>query len=198
MGYPEMLAVGIDVDGVLGEQVIHVLTKLQSEGKAQGLTKEMINEWDYSLGSRTITDEIEESLLNDQFVSEMPVVHDSFDSMEELYQKHHIVIATSRPLETEQATLRWLRKHFKYHEYVNTRTVGKGNFGLDLLVDDSIQNIEQFASAGRKCILFSQPWNREETQAVKDFIRSRQILRCENWKEVLDNIEKVAEGPRSN
>lgn len=191
LGYPTVLAIGIDIDGVLADQVSHVLTRLRSKGQAVGITKDMVAEWDYSLGDRTITDEIEEALLDPQFIEEMPVIHGSIDSMKYLHGRHHVVIATARPLGTEQATLNWLRKHFLYHEYFNTRAVGKSGHGLKVLVDDNPQNIEDFASSGGTGVLFSQPWNMKDTKKMEDLVRTKRVVRCDDWSEVLAVIEEI-------
>ena len=78
----------------------------------------------------------------------MPVIIGSIKNMEEIYRKYHIVIASSRPPESERATKVWLSKHFKdkYHEYVNTHQIGKHNLGLHVLIDDNLENIKKFAN----------------------------------------------------
>jgi len=83
---------------------------------------------------------------DESFIREMPVVIGSTKNMEEMYKKCHVMIASSRPPESDRATKEWLSKYFKYHEYVNTHIIGKHNLGLHVLIDDNLENIKIFAN----------------------------------------------------
>jgi len=121
----------------------------------------------------------------------MPLQPGSTTAMPGLYEKYHIVIATSRPVETQAATIAWLNKNFKFHEFANTRQVGKAALGLDLLVDDSLENTKNFASTKGVAILYSQPWNRSEDSDLKMLIANRKLIRCEGWPAVVEQIGKL-------
>jgi 5'(3')-deoxyribonucleotidase len=77
--------------------------------------------------------------------------------MQSLYKHTHLVVATSRPLETESKTLDWLQQHFKFHEMANTRETGKAVLGLEILIDDNLDNLKTFIKAGGVGIVFTQP-----------------------------------------
>ncbi len=172
LGYP-MYAVGIDVDGVLAEQVTPILDRLRAQGKARGLTKDNITDWNFKIDDTDIAKEIEAALLDPQYVLEMPVQPGSTNVMQEMYERYHVVIATSRPVETQQATIEWVKKSFRFHEFANTRQVGKANLGLNLLIDDNIDNAKSFALGKGTAILFSQPWNMGEDDEMKQLIANR-------------------------
>jgi 5'(3')-deoxyribonucleotidase len=192
MGYPTLLVVGVDVDGVLGEQVPPVLERLRREGKGINLTKESITDWNFPINGTDISREIEKALLDSTFIREMPVVQSSTTSMEQLHKKYHVVIATSRPLETQKSTIDWLKKNFKFHEFVNTREVGKDKLGLDVLIDDNLDNVKGFASSGGYALLFLQPWNLNiENQELEQLIRAKKIVRCEGWEQVLKSLQDI-------
>lgn len=197
LGYPSLFVVGVDVDGVLGEQVPPVLQRMSRKGNGVNLTKESITEWNFPIDDTDISKEIEEALLDPIFVREMPVVQGSTSAMEQLYKEYHVVIATSRPMETEQETKSWLKKNFKFHEFVNTREVGKNIHGLSVLIDDNLENVRAFASSGGYALLFSQPWNRKiENEDFENFVRTRKIVRCKDWNAVsksLASIEQILE-----
>ena len=108
--------------------------------------------------------------------------------MDSLFREFHVVVATSRPVETEQATVSWLRRHFKFHEFASTRKVGKENLGLHVLVDDNLDNSKAFARSGPLALLFSQPWNQEEDQEFKALVIARKLMRCSGWAEVLQKL----------
>jgi len=197
LGYPSLLVIGVDVDGVLGEQVPPALQRISRKEKGTKLTKENITEWNFPIDDTDISKEIEDALLDPVFVREMPVVQGSTSAMEKLYKKYHVVIVTSRPIETEQETKSWLKKNFKFHEFVNTREIGKNMLGLSVLIDDNLENVRAFASSGGYALLFSQPWNRKiENEGLENFIRAKKLIRCEGWDEVLKsliNIERLLE-----
>lgn len=185
--YCPLLVLGIDVDGVLGDQVPPTLDRIKAKGKGKNLSKADITSWDHPIDDTDFTKEIEECLLDKDFVMEMPVIAGSISALEELYKIYHLVIATNRPSETEQYTVSWLKKHFKFHEFINTREVGKDSLELDVLIDDNPENIKSFARVGKKALLFLQPWNKG--YADKEFerlIREKKIIRCDGWKKTLE------------
>jgi 5'(3')-deoxyribonucleotidase len=198
-GYSKLIIVGVDIDGVLAEQVDHTLKWLKNK-KGINLKvnqKEDINKWDEEIAPGLTFDKaIEELFKEDEFfVQEMPVIIGSAKNMEEIYRKYHIVIASSRPPESERATKVWLSKHFKdkYHEYVNTHQIGKHNLGLHVLIDDNIENIKKFCEHGGEfAIIFDQPWNRQIDAEIQQLIKDGKVIRCKSW----DDIPKVLDSFR--
>lgn len=192
LGYPPLHVIGVDVDGVLAEQVPHALQRLQKEGKAKNLTKDSITDWCFQFEGTDISKEIEKALRDPVFIREMPVVQGSTAVMEELYRKYHLVIATSRPKITEEDTKKWIRKNYNFHEFVNTREIGKDKLGLDVLIDDNLENAEDFASSGGYVLLLSQPWNEKtQSQKIDKFIRTEKIVRCKDWNDVPKALENI-------
>jgi len=189
LGYPALLVVGVDVDGVLGEQVPPALERIKAKGKGKDLSKSDITDWNFRIENTNISKEIEEYLLDPTFMIEMPVVSGSTSAMQKLHKSYHVVVATNRPLETQKSTIDWLKKHFKFHEFANTREVGKDKLGLDILIDDNLDNVKMFASSGGQALLFSQPWNQNvEDREFEEMIRTKKIIRCENWEDVLKSL----------
>jgi len=191
--YPSLIIVGIDIDGVLGEQVPPTLDRIRKKGIDTKLTKKDIINWDFKDKTVDISKEIEEALLDPTFVSEMPVVIGSISAMKQLQEDYHLVVATARPLETLKATKNWLKKNFNFHEFVFTREVGKTSLSLNILIDDNFNNVTQFASSCGNALLFSQPWNQNiENRRTLELMQKRRIIRCENWEEVLTTIKALA------
>lgn len=189
LGYPSLLVVGVDVDGVLGEQVPPALERVKAKGKGKDLSKSDITDWDFSIEDTTISKEIEEYLLDSTFIMEMPVVHGSISAMELLHKNYHVVIVTNRPPETQKNTIDWLKKHFKFHEFVNTREMGKDKLGLDILIDDNLDNVKLLASSGGRSLLFSQPWNQNvKDKEFEELVRAKKIIRCRDWKDALNYL----------
>ncbi|MEM3907436.1 MAG: hypothetical protein QXZ17_11335 [Nitrososphaerota archaeon] len=194
-GYSPLLFVGIDVDGVLGEQASHVLKWLKENKKMDhSMSPEDIKSWTQPINENvTIDVAIEEALLHREFVETMPISPGSKSAMEELYRKYHVVIASSRPKEAEEATKKWLKKYFKYHEYINARDIGKHNIGLDILIDDNLENIRLFCKHGGKLgIIFDRPWNRSIDAEIEQFIKNGRVIRCKKWEEILNAINRLS------
>ena len=117
LGYPRLLIVGVDVDGVLGEQIPPLLRKVQTAKHiGMGLMKENITEWAFSFDGTDIAREMEEALLDGTFVCAMPAVEGAASALKALREHFHIVVATSRPIITQRETSEWLRKNFRFHE----------------------------------------------------------------------------------
>jgi len=186
LGYPSLRVVGVDVDGVLAEQVPPALERIKTKGKGKDLSKSNITDWSFQIEDTNISKEIEEFLLDPNFIIEMPVIPGSTSVMKQLHRTYHIVIVTNRPLETQRTTIDWLKKHFKFHEFVDTREVGKNKLGIDVLIDDNLDNVKMFASSGGDALLFSQPWNQKvQDKESEEMVRTKKIIRCENWEDVL-------------
>lgn len=189
LGYVSV--VGVDIDGVLGDQVPPVLARLQDKGIGSGVTPQQISSWDQRIGNTRIDLEIEQCLLDAEFVRAMPLVPGSKDAMSQLCKAFHVVVATSRPLETEQVTKAWLKANFDFHEYVDTRQRGKEELGLKYLVEDSPFNVTRFALNGDVALLFSQPWNQEENEDMKQLVRTGRVFRCHGWADVLARLRQL-------
>ena len=195
-GYGKHIVIGVDVDGVLAEQVDHTLKWLKNK-KGINLKvnqKEDIKKWDEEIAPGLTFDvAIEDLLRNDEnFIREMPVVMGSIKNMEEIYKKYHVVVASSRPPESERATKEWLSKHFKYHEYVNTHKIGKHNLGLHVLIDDNLENIKNFCKyGGLLAIVFDQPWNRQTDTEIQQLMKEGKVIRCKTWDEISKELGSV-------
>ena len=121
----------------------------------------------------------------------MPEIVGAKEAMEQLYREYHTVIVSSRPSDTQRDTLAWLKTRFKFHEVINTRETGKNIPGLDVLIDDNLENVKSFALFGGYAILFSQPWNRKHDEEVKKLIKDGKIIPCKDWNGVIEQLRKI-------
>jgi 5'(3')-deoxyribonucleotidase len=193
LGYPRLLIAGVDVDGVLGEQIPALLSRVQTRKHiGMGLSKENITDWAFSFDGTDIAREMEEALLDETFVSEMPVVEGAAFALNVLHEHFHIVVATSRPIVSQRKTVEWLKKNFRFHEVANTRETGKAVLGLEVLIDDNIDNVRSFVAAGGMALLFDQPWNRsaETEQDLQQFFDDKRLVRCTTWTTVVSVLEE--------
>lgn len=183
------LNIAVDIDGVLGDQVTPILLKINAE-QGLNISKDDITRWNEPVGNNTIDIEIETALLNDDFILSMPLIEYSQEGMRNLGKHNHIIIATNRPKQTERATIKWLQSNFAFDEFYNTRHSGKNLIKADILIDDYINNILNFANSGRTGILFSQPWN-YNSSCLDHLINQHRVYRCINWKSVVYTIMNI-------
>ena len=106
-----------------------------------------------------------------------------------LRQVHDIVFITARPPSQGKETRRWLDMHidaqipvyFSANPFFNQIAQSKGEIcaelGVDILIDDSIDNCRNAMQHGIDALLFgSYGWNAEPPDDLR---------RCDNWQEVL-------------
>ncbi len=184
------MKIAVDVDGVLAEQVPHLLKRMREQYCIE-LRKKDIRLWNQPIGHTDFTTEIERALLDADFVLSMPAIRGARAALDELATQHHVVITTGRPVEASDNTLEWLRrKRLRFHEFVNTREQGKPSLAVDVLIDDHLDSAEGFALTNRLAILLSQPWNCDRA-SIEPLVRRRAIICAKNWSEVLGIIQKL-------
>lgn len=182
------IRIAVDVDGVLADQVSLILSKLNKTYNIQ-ISNEEIVEWDFPIMETRIDIEIEKALLDPKHVMNLPLIEGAKKGLSYLWQNHHVIIATSRPKETESATMKWLSSNFKFHEYINTRGKSKKTVDASILIDDNIENIKEFSENSGIGLLFSQPWNRDDCK-IKELNQKGKVYCCENWQDVVKIVKE--------
>jgi 5'(3')-deoxyribonucleotidase len=181
------ITIAVDMDGVLVEQVVPVLQKLKKEIGVD-LCKCDITEWEYPIDNTDIKSEIERAEREEQFVREMPPMKNASEALHILSREYKIVIATSRESSTDRWSRVWLHNHsMKYSRFINTRMHGKNLCDADVLIDDYMDNIQEFirnGPPGRQAILSAQPWN-HDPGAISDLISSGKVKIAHSWSTVL-------------
>lgn len=181
------MKIAVDVDGVIADQISPVLKRLNAKYRLI-VTRADIRHWDEPIADTDIKTEIETSLLNSQFILGMNLIRGARSALVKLARKHIIIIATHRPLVSDQATQAWLhKKGIPYHHYVNTSTQGKASLSSDILIDDYAGNVVAFSARGRHAILFDQPWNADDSE-VEMASKEGRVARAHGWQEVVEII----------
>jgi 5'(3')-deoxyribonucleotidase len=178
--------IAIDLDGVLVEQVIPVLNKI-CKSENHDLCKHDITDWQYPVGDSNIKVEIEKAEQEERFVLDMPPIPGGSKALKLLSTTCNITIATSRESNTDSWSRQWLaNNNIIYNTFINTRSEGKLLDGVDILIDDYIENIRYFLSNGnnnRQAILFAQPWN-WDVSALDIWIKSGRVKIAHSWEAV--------------
>jgi hypothetical protein len=100
---------------------------------------------------------------------------------------HFIHITSHRDVASQDATARWLdRIGLPYDElYCSEDKVARcAEIGIDLLIDDSPENLGRAIDAGMMAATLLHPWNRE-------LCEEEDVIVGETWPELARNLEPV-------
>jgi 5'(3')-deoxyribonucleotidase len=154
--------VGVDIDGVLGDQVSGVLARVNAR-LGLSLAYDDIVHWDVPLGDTSFVPEIREAMKDPAYVRGMPVHDGAAALLEELKGIYHVKLLTVRPAEAIQATEQWLADNgLVFDELAQAEEAKKSLHEVDALIDDYVGNLADFLENGRgPAILVDQPWNQD-------------------------------------
>ena len=100
---------------------------------------------------------------------------------------HFIHITSHREAASQEATARWLDDiGLPYDElYCSEDKVSHCTaIGIDILIDDSPENLERALDAGMVAATILHPWNRE-------LCETEDVMHGETWEELARNLESV-------
>lgn len=191
--------IAVDVDGVLADQVPHVLERAEKEFGVR-MVKADVTKWNTMVGNTPFDKLIARYLKDPEWVKAMPVIDGAREGFAALEKFGEVMIATSIPDDAEKPRIEWLEKNFGFTgRLINTMKTGKAGIPAHMLVDDYPPNIAAFISAPsnlpnndpftyspfpRYAILLKQPWNVQDAEQFAD--NKSPVTVAENWAEVRD------------
>lgn len=192
------LKIGVDVDGVLANQVGIILPRINERFKTN-LVYSDVTDWKLPIKDTDIAKLILEYQEDDSIIIGMETHPGSISIVNELFEKFQVDIVTARAKSTISATKKWLKNNgIKYDEFINTKEEGKSTHDMDILVDDYTGNIKEFLeNTDGTAILFDQPWNKGEVRS--DLIENcdnERLYIAENWSEVKKTINQIVESKK--
>lgn len=186
------MKIGFDIDGVLADQVAAVLKEIEKD-YGRRYSKSDINRAHWSFEGIEIWTEISRLLSDPDYVSRVPVIEGAEKAVKQLCTpEHELLVVTARRPHTEEATRRWLKKHFPcLTQYHHARTGTKQNIPCDVLIDDLDLNIVEFVKSDpeRQGILFLHPWSLNDTD-IKDY--SDRVFFCPEWQSVVKSVADIS------
>jgi 5'(3')-deoxyribonucleotidase len=183
------LKIALDIDGVLADQVSAALLEIEKD-YGQKYSKSDINRAHWSFAGIEIWTEIGRLLADPEYVMRVPLIDGAQNAIKQLAM-HDLLVVTARRPNAEEATRRWLRRHFPcLTQYYHARTGTKHNIPSDVLIDDLDMNIVEFVRSDpdRRGILFLHPWSLNDTD-IEDY--SDQVYYCPQWQSVVKAIDDI-------
>lgn len=162
-GSEARLTIGIDVDGVLADQISGVLPLIKAR-HGVSLMYADVTDWRLPIKDTDIAEEIVRAQSDRAYVLGMPAHDGARRVLTFLHKTHRLVVMTARQGEAATSwTAEWLDKNrLPYDEVASGREARKSEHRSDVLIDDYIGNIEEFlANTNGVGVLVDQPWNRK-------------------------------------
>lgn len=126
-----------------------------------------------------------------EFYTRLDPVEGAVEGMKTLHDAgHELRIVSAVPIGQELAyhgKAQWLRDHIPWFDLKNFFAVHKKDEVVgDLLLDDSLKNIDSFAATGSVAVIFDCPWNQNY-----DPLPGRTVKRVKSWPEFLALVKKL-------
>jgi uncharacterized HAD superfamily protein len=185
------LAIGIDLDGVLANQVVGVLSRIQAQYGIV-LRYEDITHWRLPIEAPDVATDIASEIVAAQtdrdYVLSMPVHPGAHEMLEVLRHDFRIIVLTARAGEALEWSAEWLRiNSLHFDSIAGSEEAKKSLHGVDALVDDYLGNVEEFlANTAGPAVLVDQPWNRLERRALEGF--GERVVAVSTLAEVPDAV----------
>lgn len=116
------------------------------------------------------------------------IIKGALDSLRILAKRHEVILVTSRPKNAVMDTLEWVSFMLRGVDISGVHVLHQGQkkttIPWDVLIDDGLHNIQDALDAGRRAVMFSQPWN--ASALVDDWLKGRPLVRVAGWGEVLE------------
>lgn len=184
--------VAIDIDGVLGDQIVGVVPRIEEE---YGITLayEDVADWRYNFGPSDIATEIGRALLSEGYVLDMPTHDGARKMMATLAPHHRVIVTTARPAGARESTEEWLLRNRLFHDaLLNTEEAAKSSTAARVLVDDYLGNVVEFLeNTSGQAILVRRPWNREDS-ALNSYREDGRVMVVDSLLEVPRAIRQLA------
>lgn len=185
------LRIGIDVDGVIADQITGVIPRIKRRLGISLRYQEVVH-WKMPLGQSSIDKEIVFAMEDSNYISSMLMHPFARAIIDDLYEENNISIITARPAHTESWTRLWLTKQgISFDNLYSVQENEKSLYALDMLIDDYIGNILEFLDKTTGyAILINQPWN-QDRGGLTDFFEKQRLWVVSSLSEVPAIVELV-------
>lgn len=138
--------------------------------------------------------------LYERYHHDCTAISDTHSALLQLATSHRLVVVTGRSESTSKQTEKWLENNFHnlfsavYFTNAFLRNPGEvkrrkvdicADLGVDILIDDSIEEVISVSLIGITAFLFDRPWNRVSAPTT--------ICRVKDWNHILSKISNKTE-----
>ncbi len=147
----------------------------------------------YDLTEEQIRQALDDFYPHEDHMNALPL-EDSLDSIKILSENNKLFIVTARQDKVSKLTQDWIDVHFPniFEEihFTNHANLEKRRLkseiakeiGINIFIDDSLDNAYDLSDAGIPVLLFDTPWNQIEKLPEL-------ITRVYSWKEILEKLK---------
>lgn len=99
---------------------------------------------------------------------------------------HSLSVVTHRPTQAVPDTLAWLSYlNIPWSEiHILSNEEPKATIDADLLIDDKLENCNEWVASGRIALLYDRPWNQNQLYLTR-------VIRCYDWEGVGLNVGHI-------
>lgn len=192
------LNIGIDVDGVLANQIAGVLPLIKERHDVT-LTYGDITDWRLPIKDSDIAKEIVQAQENRDYVLNMRVHEGAKRVLKFLHRYNRLIVITARQGDAATTwTAEWLRRNkLPFDEVIGGTEAKKSDHRTDVLIDDYTGNVLEFlTNTDGVAVLVDQPWNRERAD-LESFIKAGRLFVVSNllelriaWPEIFEKAKR--------
>ena len=193
------LVVGIDVDGVLADQITGVLPRIRERHDVT-LTYNDISDWCLPIKDSDIKREILRAQEDRSYVLGMAAHEGARRLLKVVCKLHRVVVITARTGDAATLwTTEWLKKNnLPYDEVIASSESKKSEHRTDVLIDDFIGNIDEFLrNTTGVAVLVDQPWNRDRLALVEAFANEGRLFIVSGLLELRMSWPEIANTARA-
>jgi uncharacterized HAD superfamily protein len=187
------MKIGIDIDGVTADGIAALADWTEAVYGIK-FTREDMTAWDAQVGGKHVGKLYAEAYQFPEVVAGIEPIAGAPEAINRIAKRNGIVFLTARPSYAEGPTRVWIAKHIgaQYPVHVVPRVKGsddrdhkgdKSQYGIGVLIDDHVDNIENAVRGGAVGILFNQPWNARFEPDITEAQRAF-YFRVKTWAEV--------------
>jgi uncharacterized HAD superfamily protein len=195
------MSILLDIDEVLAD-LISGINKLYNAKNGTSFSREdyhSYNWWEVWNCEYEYADRLCQEFVKGIGHEEMSPISGSVSGVEKLKMRHRLVIATSRNLEYEEITQRWLESHYGLESFSEVYvlnhyeggTIKKSEVAIKeeaiFAVDDSTRHAIDYSQAGVRCLLLDCPWNKNDD--LPDLVK-----RVYSWADILEEAKTIGAG----
>lgn len=144
-----------DIDGVACDHAVAICNAVNAEFNCSS-KKSDVTKWDHNFGDITFVEACKKYYPNVKFISQMPVTKGFRRLLENLKSKFSVSFITTRD-HSHKETKSWIKNNLG--DYCVEFVKSKESTTLDVLVDDSEEEITNIVRNNKIGILLKQPWN---------------------------------------